>query len=93
MLEMVIINTYLIISQHLRSDCYTGLGETYDGKHSTTVTGRPCQNWKSKFDFLEDHSYCRNPFGSYGFTRPLCYTSPEPGNYVVEYCDVPKCGV
>ena len=93
MLEMVIINTYLIISQRLRSDCYTGLGDTYDGKHSTTVTGRPCQNWRSKFDFLEDHSYCRNPFGSYGFTRPLCYTSPETGNYVVEYCDVPKCGV
>ncbi|XP_065937356.1 cysteine-rich venom protein latisemin [Magallana gigas] len=74
------------------TDCYTGTGESYEGKYNTTLSGIPCQNWKSKFDFLDDHNYCRNMFSSSGFTKPLCYVSPTPGNYVVEYCNVPMCG-
>lgn len=31
-------------------------------------------------------------FSSCGFTKPLCYVSPTPGNYVVEYCNIPICG-
>ena len=61
----------------------------YIGKKNTTVSGIPCQSWKSQhphvhphiqsYLFPEDdlnHNFCRNP--TYNETGPWCYTlDPE----------------
>ena len=78
-------------------ECYDSkLG--YKGTLDRTVTGQPCQNWKSrytrkhskfnldKFLELEDHQFCRNPGNMK--PQPWCYIKSK---RKLEVCPVLPC--
>ncbi|XP_063797649.1 hepatocyte growth factor-like protein [Pseudophryne corroboree] len=69
--------------------CFTGNGETYDGRANKTRKGIPCSYWseKSKDPHRLQENYCRNPDGdSHG---PWCYTKDP--NTPFDYCAIKLC--
>ena len=59
-------------------------GSVYEGKKTTTVTGKTCKTWNA-FG-LTGHNYCRNPYEI--METVWCYTPPD---NMMELCDVPDC--
>ncbi|XP_066512313.1 prothrombin-like [Hoplias malabaricus] len=83
---------------HSKDECYLDIGQGYTGNVSTTVSGRRCQYWKSKFphkitevnvtELKLPENFCRNPDKSP--SGPWCFTSDPTVRR--EKCTVPKCG-
>ncbi|XP_072276384.1 hepatocyte growth factor-like protein isoform X1 [Pyxicephalus adspersus] len=81
------------------SNCFTGRGEGYRGKASTTTSGIQCQRWDSqtphKHRFIPEkypckgleENYCRNPDAS---EAPWCFTTNP--SIRVAYCyQIKRC--
>ncbi|KAK2855941.1 hypothetical protein Q5P01_004676 [Channa striata] len=83
-----------------QQDCKIGIGETYRGPTSITLSGVTCQQWSSQSPHqhnsftpqshpdkgLEGNG-CRNPDGD--VNGPWCYTTDR--NKKWEHCDIPDC--
>ncbi|KRX82258.1 Tyrosine-protein kinase transmembrane receptor ROR1 [Trichinella sp. T6] len=76
--------------------CYVGIGQSYRGVASTTVTGKKCGRWSQFGKFFPEyrtvnhpeligHNHCRNPGGKK--PQPWCFT--DDGHE--ELCSVEKC--
>ncbi|XP_041052595.1 prothrombin [Carcharodon carcharias] len=84
----------------LHGKCYQGIGSSYKGNISMTLSGRECQYWSSNYPHRpiynpESHNqsdltdnYCRNPSDSH--MGPWCYTK-DPA-VQTEACYIPRCG-
>ncbi|XP_075040011.1 hepatocyte growth factor-like protein isoform X2 [Mixophyes fleayi] len=78
----------------LDKGCFTGNGETYNGRANKTRKGIPCSNWSEKSNSLQlsagqslQDNYCRNPDGdSHG---PWCYTNDPSTPF--DYCGIKLC--
>lgn len=78
--------------------CYVNTGEHYKGNINVTISGKPCQYWKSNFPHRITEfntttlnlpeNLCRNPDERPG--GPWCFTSDP--TVRTERCAVPKCG-
>ncbi|KAI5100042.1 muscle, skeletal receptor tyrosine-protein kinase isoform 1 precursor [Silurus meridionalis] len=79
--------------------CYEDSGRFYQGSHSVTASGIPCQRWDQQdphphrlsVDVIPElknaENFCRNPGGE--SDRPWCYSTNPSIRW--EYCLVPKC--
>ncbi|KAG7315305.1 hypothetical protein KOW79_021393 [Hemibagrus wyckioides] len=78
--------------------CYINTGEHYRGNVNITVSGKPCQYWKSNFPHRITEfnttvlnlpeNFCRNP--DKRDSGPWCFTSDP--TVRTEKCAVAKCG-
>ncbi|XP_026988834.1 prothrombin [Tachysurus fulvidraco] len=78
--------------------CYINTGEHYRGNVNVTLSGKPCQYWKSNFphritefnttELNLPENFCRNPDKRVG--GPWCFTSDP--TVRTEKCAVAKCG-
>uniref|UniRef100_UPI00358E3519 apolipoprotein(a)-like n=1 Tax=Myxine glutinosa TaxID=7769 RepID=UPI00358E3519 len=79
-------------------NCTRGMGTTYRGQVSTTLSGQTCQRWDDQYPHEHDRTaerypckglesnFCRNPDGE---QKPWCYTT----NHGVRWqaCSIPTC--
>ncbi|XP_008310126.1 hepatocyte growth factor [Cynoglossus semilaevis] len=82
-------------------ECVVGIGQSYRGRRSVTVSGILCQPWASpiphehkfmskkyrKKDLREN--YCRNPDNSTG--GPWCFTTDPRPHLRHQECGIPQC--
>uniref|UniRef100_A0A3P8Z4I8 Prothrombin n=1 Tax=Esox lucius TaxID=8010 RepID=A0A3P8Z4I8_ESOLU len=87
------------VGLHLAGQCSLESGLNYNGTISTTISGKTCQYWNSKFphkitefntslDKTLIENFCRNPDKSP--TGPWCFTRDPTVRR--EKCSVPQCG-
>uniref|UniRef100_A0A8C2I1V2 Hepatocyte growth factor b n=1 Tax=Cyprinus carpio TaxID=7962 RepID=A0A8C2I1V2_CYPCA len=80
-------------------ECYTGIGDTYNGKRAKTRSGIPCAPWKDHSESNERDmdllmaeqagNFCRNPDkDKHG---PWCYTNSS--SIPWDYCSLKPCEV
>ncbi|RXN24706.1 hepatocyte growth factor-like protein [Labeo rohita] len=78
-------------------ECYTGIGDTYNGKRAKTRSGIPCAPWKDHRESNERYvdllmaeqagNFCRNPDkDKHG---PWCYTNSS--SIPWDYCALKSC--
>ena len=57
------------ITNKRERNCFRGdlgdRGHTYNGRKSTSITGKPCLDW-SHTTLFKDNIYGQEPFGNYG---------------------------
>ena len=75
-------------------------GRDYFGRANTTTGGTPCEKWTKvqandyTFESMEDHNYCRNPFGTFDDRERRvvwCYANVSQKKTRRIDCGVPKC--
>uniref|UniRef100_A0A6Q2Y9E0 Prothrombin n=1 Tax=Esox lucius TaxID=8010 RepID=A0A6Q2Y9E0_ESOLU len=81
------------VGLHLAGQCSLESGLNYNGTISTTISGKTCQYWNSKFPHKITYvqlvgNHCRNPDGD--MEGPWCYID-RLGNVTINYCDLKLC--